>query len=87
MSGRLLPVRPRLRLAILIPATWFVCVNQQRPCNNALHCLQKAEGASRPVFSEDEVAEHATKDTGVWVTYKDGVYDVTNWVRGVREVE
>ena len=35
---------------------------------------------NRPVFSEDEVAEHATKDTGVWVTYQGGVYDVTNWV-------
>jgi sulfite oxidase len=40
-------------------------------------------GAHRPelpTFSKDEVAKHRTKDTGIWVTYKDGVYDVTEWV-------
>ncbi len=30
------------------------------------------------------MAEHATKDTGVWVTYQGGVYDVTNWVCRLR---
>lgn len=39
-----------------------------------------AQSGSRPIYSEDDVAEHATKDTGVWVTYQGGVYDVTNWV-------
>lgn len=42
--------------------------------------LQTAQSGSRPIYSEDDVAEHATKDTGVWVTYQGGVYDVTNWV-------
>ena len=41
---------------------------------------QSTEGGSKSVFSEDEVAEHATKESGVWVTYQGGVYDVTNWV-------
>eukprot|EP00889_Picochlorum_renovo_P003723 jgi/Picre1/30753/NNA_006114.t1 len=42
-----------------------------------------AAGAHRPempTFSKEEVAKHKTKDTGIWVTYKDGVYDVTDWV-------
>ena len=42
-----------------------------------------AAGAHRPelpTFSKEEVSKHKTKDTGIWVTYKDGVYDVTDWV-------
>lgn len=31
------------------------------------------------MYSRDEVAKHASRDNGgrVWVTYKDGVYDIT----------
>ena len=42
--------------------------------------LQSPETGSNRVYSEEEVAEHASKDVGVWVTYKGGVYDVTDWV-------
>ena len=42
--------------------------------------LQSPETGSNKVYSEEEVAEHASKDVGVWVTYKGGVYDVTDWV-------
>ncbi|KDD77101.1 oxidoreductase molybdopterin [Helicosporidium sp. ATCC 50920] len=34
---------------------------------------------SLPVYTKEEVAKHRTKETGIWVTYKDGVYDVTEW--------
>ena len=33
-----------------------------------------------PEFDKEEVSTHKTKDSRVWVTYKDGVYDVTEWV-------
>lgn len=33
-----------------------------------------------PVFTRAEVANHTDKDRGIWVTYKEGVYDVTNFV-------
>jgi hypothetical protein len=33
-----------------------------------------------PEFSREEVARHHTKEDRIWVTYKDGVYDVTDWV-------
>ena len=39
-------------------------------------------GAVRPelkTYSKEEVAKHRTKKTGIWVSYKDGVYDVTEW--------
>jgi hypothetical protein len=28
-------------------------------------------------YSREDVAEHSTRENRVWVTYKDGVYDVT----------
>lgn len=31
-------------------------------------------------FTIEDVANHRTKATGIWVTYKDNVYDVTEWV-------
>ena len=31
-------------------------------------------------FSRAEVAKHTTPETGIWVTYKDGVYDITQFV-------
>jgi hypothetical protein len=30
-----------------------------------------------PVYTRAQVAEHATKAAGIWVTYKDSVYDIT----------
>lgn len=35
-----------------------------------------------PMFSKQEVGEHNTLSTGVWVTYKLGVYDITEFIRG-----
>ena len=31
-------------------------------------------------FTKDEVSKHTTKKTGIWVTYKDNVYNVTDFV-------
>jgi cytochrome b involved in lipid metabolism len=33
-----------------------------------------------PVYRQSEVAKHNTPATGIWVTYKDGVYDVSEFV-------
>eukprot|EP00931_Biecheleriopsis_adriatica_P052430 TRINITY_DN30497_c0_g1_i2.p1 TRINITY_DN30497_c0_g1~~TRINITY_DN30497_c0_g1_i2.p1 ORF type:complete len:650 (+),score=127.59 TRINITY_DN30497_c0_g1_i2:53-2002(+) len=33
-----------------------------------------------PVYSQEEVAKHTTPETGIWVSYKDGVYDITDFV-------
>jgi len=33
-----------------------------------------------PTYSKAQVAEHTTAETGIWVTYKDGVYDITDFV-------
>ena len=33
-----------------------------------------------PVFSQDEVAKHGSLEAGVWVTFRGGVYDITEFV-------
>lgn len=38
------------------------------------------ESGQLPEYSKEEVASHRTKEDKIWVTYKDGVYDVTEWV-------
>jgi sulfite oxidase len=33
-----------------------------------------------PVIPRSEVEQHKTADSGIWVTYGDGVYDVTEFI-------
>lgn len=33
-----------------------------------------------PIIHRKEIEKHKTESTGIWVTYKDGVYDVTDFV-------
>jgi sulfite oxidase len=40
-----------------------------------------------PVFTAEEVAQHRTPKDRVWVTFKDGVYDVTDFVAQVRAAQ
>lgn len=41
---------------------------------------QSTASCAAPVYRNEEVAKHKTADTGVWVTYKGGVYDITKFV-------
>jgi len=34
-----------------------------------------------PIYSSEEVAKHQTAETGIWVSYKAGVYDITNFIQ------
>ncbi|XP_071349857.1 sulfite oxidase, mitochondrial [Trachinotus anak] len=36
--------------------------------------------SSLPIFSQEEVTKHRSLQDGVWVTYKGGVYDITEFV-------
>lgn len=33
-----------------------------------------------PIFTQEEVTSHCSLEDGVWVTYKGGVYDITEFV-------
>lgn len=43
---------------------------------------QTCQGQAPPstVYTKEEIAQHNSMDRRVWVTYKDGVYDVTEFV-------
>ena len=34
----------------------------------------------KPFFRMNEIAQHKTKDKGIWITYKNGVYDITKYI-------
>lgn len=36
--------------------------------------------AAPKVYSRAEVAKHTSKDTGIWVSHEDGVYDITKFI-------
>jgi hypothetical protein len=38
------------------------------------------DSQGRPMFTADQVARHKTLKDRVWVTYKDGVYDITDFI-------
>ena len=37
--------------------------------------------SSLPKYTKDQVASHKTLETGIWVTFEDGVYDITEFYR------
>ena len=51
-------------------------------------CTQKQEGSVKagrvrpelPSYSLEEVSKHKEKETRIWVTYGDGVYDITDFI-------
>ena len=33
-----------------------------------------------PIFTSDEVSKHQDDKTGVWISYRNGVYDITSFI-------
>lgn len=48
--------------------------------SSPLSAQAKQPSKKEQEFSLDEVKKHNSKETGIWVTFKDGVYDVTDFV-------
>lgn len=55
---------------------------QQQPGKPA-STATTAGGGGLPEYTADEVAQHRTPKDRVWVTYKDGVYDITDFIAQV----
>jgi len=51
-------------------------VKQKLDEDNVAHAEQK----EYPIYTKEEVAKHKNKQTRIWVTYKGGVYDITEFV-------
>ena len=80
------PIRRRALLAgigaaILTGVAWTK-YNTRANCSTKVSERVEA-GVARsglPDYKLNEVAKHKSADTGVWVTYKDGVYDITEFM-------
>jgi len=49
--------------------------------NESSRTKKTAFAKSMPVFTAAEVSSHSSKKDGIWVTYKDGVYDISDFVQ------
>ena len=45
------------------------------------NCEAKDEGVKYPVYRRDDVSKHRTPEQRIWVAYRDGVYDITDFVK------
>lgn len=66
-----------LRTMIENPAGSWMSVAQ---CHAPQQQVGGMEKKSLPEYTREEVAKHKTRGQRVWVTYRDGVYDVTEWL-------
>lgn len=67
--------------AVTSAGVGYTIATSSSPDSSAAQCKAPSSVASGlPEYDKDEVAKHKTKDSRVWVTYKDGVYDVTEWI-------
>ena len=61
-----------------------LAVHIQKTDDKSIACCDaKSNKISDPspiIYRASEVAKHNTKDAGIWVTYKSGVYDITTFV-------
>lgn len=58
---------------------------EQQQQSKATGAAAADSAGSFPEYTADEVAKHKTPIDRVWVTYKDGVYDITDFVAQVRQ--
>ena len=49
-------------------------------CTTAVTFCAEAEDTKNKIFRRRDVERHSTEEEGVWVTYRDGVYDVTSFL-------
>jgi cytochrome b involved in lipid metabolism len=47
---------------------------------NALFERAGSFRADLPVYSREDISKHNTMETRIWVTYKEGVYDITDFI-------
>ena len=71
----LLGVAGGLAVYHFTPHQTAVCAQKEESKVRAGHVIQ-----GLPEFSLQDIAKHKTEETGVWVTFGDGVYDITDFL-------
>lgn len=49
--------------------------------DSQLRSAVQAKAKTVPIYTSSDVAKHRNHQDGIWVTYKDGVYDITDFVK------
>lgn len=61
-------------------STLCLCVLVQAEQAEPITLQSIKEPSTLPVYTQEEVTSHRTLEDGIWVTYKGGVYDITEFV-------
>ncbi|CAH0386283.1 unnamed protein product [Bemisia tabaci] len=64
----------------LFGCSYYLIKNEYLYVVSATTEKSKATIKGLPEYTLDEVADHASKEDGIWVTYQRGVYDITKFV-------
>jgi len=63
--------------------TFSLCEEEQKAKAGEEELDESAPGTREnlPIYRQKEISKHKTKDLGIWVTYREGVYDITKFVQ------
>lgn len=64
--------------ASVLGSTFYPSYTEEEPMNALKKAGQYVPGL--PELTREEVKKHDCKETGIWVTYREGVFDITNFV-------
>jgi sulfite oxidase len=82
-SARSLVTRPALRYALAasaVAAFTAVYVSSSSSLSSSPSSSSRLDSHGQPYYSLSEIAQHNHASKGIWVVYKDGVYDITNFI-------
>jgi cytochrome b involved in lipid metabolism len=67
-----------LLATICATATSSLAEGSPQKSEPAIHSV--AFDPTKPVYRRSEIKKHSTKDAGIWITYGNGVYDITKFI-------
>ena len=70
---------------IFVGAVWYSLSNKEvAQCEEAEQPTIEPgkRNAALPDYRLTEISKHKTKESGIWVTFNDGVYDITHFIEG-----
>lgn len=77
-------IKGLFKSGFILASSYLITKTIINQCNkNILYSKENKEEdfSHLPTFTRKQISEHFNKDTGIWVSYKDGVYDITNFLK------
>lgn len=75
-----LPQLNAARVRLVLRESCTTCVTKLALLPDIPQVLGELEMKRLPHYSQEEVSKHKSPETGIWVSYKGGVYDITEFV-------